>query len=228
MLMSDDTTPKDPVISKNKQLPREGDHAEEAGSYGLAIRLHNSVVDPGGIVEVEIFFSGYGQVSSSKLVFYPSPNLIDTSANTSYVLSGLGEEEPDQATWGHQRIPVGPGGIALDLSESGLALRNWEKATPYFDVSQSPLPTIATEQRLREHAPIHLFLQIKKSANPGIHSLQFLYTYYDGKQWRNHSETLPLTLRSFYQRHEMKVWLLGALAALLAVIIAIHTIIGWF
>ena len=226
--MNDGTLPKGPVIPKNRLLPREGDHAEEIGSYGLAIRLHNSVIDPGDTVEVEIFFSGYGQITSSKLVFYTSPNLIDTDSGMSYILTGLDEEEDRKATWGHQRIPIDPTGTALDMSDSGLALRNWCKATSYFDVCQTPLPTIATEQKLRGYAPVHLFLKTKKSARPGMHSLQFLYTYYDGRQWRSYSETIQYTLRSFYQRHEMKVWLLGAIAALLATVIAIHTIVSWF
>jgi hypothetical protein len=98
--MIEDSVPAYPVISKGKEFPLEGDHADQPGSYGLAIRIHNSVIDPGEIVEVELFISGYGQITTSKLVCCASPNLIETNSKESYVLTGLGEERKDQPTWG--------------------------------------------------------------------------------------------------------------------------------
>jgi len=213
-------------ISKDKKFPREGKHAENPGAYGLAIRLLNPVVDPGDLIEAELFISGYGNITSSKVVFYPSPNLIDTNENISYILTGLGDNKDNEAKWGNEHISITPDGVALDLSESGLSLRNWGKATPYFDTNSNTLPTIATELKLEGNAPMHLFLKTKKKALPGVYSLQFLYTYYNGQQWKNCSQEINFTLRNFYQRHEIKVWLLGAFAALVSTVVAIYTIVG--
>lgn len=226
--MDDINIQNDIYIAKDKKFPREGIHADSPGAYGLAIRLTNTVINPGDLLEGELFISGYGNISLSKLVFYPSPNLIDTNENASYILTGLGDNNDNKAKWGNERISISHSGVALDLSESGLSLRNWERATPYFDTDTHPLPTIATERKLAGSAPMHLFLKTKKDALPGVYSLQFLYTYYDSQQWQNCLYEIQFTLRNFYQRHEIKVWLLGAFAALISTIVAIYTIVGWF
>ena len=210
--------------------PRIGVGATRPGRYGLVIRLSYDVIDPGDSIEIEVFFSGYGEIVSSKAVFYPSPGIVDNDPEKSYAVYGMGTNEQGLSVWGSERVPLLSEGNSFFFC-GGLQANNWPCPTIYFDDRKAPgppdPPQVSTEVKLAGCAPLHVYLTTPRKVRPGSHSLHFLYTYFTGVTWESSSETVHFTIRNFYQRNEGRVWFLGAVAAFLGIVIAIWTIISW-
>lgn len=202
--------------------PRNGPHAERTGSYGLAVRLSTTVVDPGETVTLEVYVSGYGEIQASKLVFYPSPAIVDERSSFRY---GLGVKDGESvACFGFQQSPLNSNGNTIDFS-GGRLFSGEERPTMYFDdASTGELPQISTEKKTlpTDCAPVQVELVTRPDARPGMYSIQFLFTYFNGSEWANSSETVQFSVRSFYQRYEGKIWILGALATVIAIPLGIR------
>jgi len=63
------------VLPDNK--PRNGENAEKAGAYEQCLKLITPVIHPGDIIEIEQYFTGYGEISGAKIAFYPSSEIFD-------------------------------------------------------------------------------------------------------------------------------------------------------
>jgi hypothetical protein len=69
--------------------PREGTHAKCPGDYRLAYRAAQAEVDPGEELRIELYITGYGEISGAKLTFYPPTYFIEQEK--SRVMHGLTE-----------------------------------------------------------------------------------------------------------------------------------------
>jgi hypothetical protein len=71
-------------------------------------------------------------------------------------------------------------------------------------------------------APINFDLKTSPEVLPGIYSINFILKYYNGEVWNTKSTSVNITVRNFYQRNEILVWLIGGIAAFLSIISAIY------
>lgn len=208
---------------ENKLAPRNGLHASEPGEYNLIARIDNQLVDPGGKVKIEIFITGYGNISAAKLVSYPSPGAFELFS--SVVRSGL-REIGGKLFWGGVERFLDPSGITLDLGSAGFKNPNWKQQTIFVDTGDSPTPQIFTETTQKPEGedaegPVTLILKLLHSVNPGTHSVNLLLTYYNDNCWKSSSKTVKFTVRNFYQRNEMCLWIIGFVVGTLLTIIGL-------
>jgi hypothetical protein len=85
LVVSESTLIDDHSMATSLELgskPREGWGAESPGSYAPALRLVRSRLDPGDDVEGDVFITGYGQIETAKLVFYPSSGIFDQKSSS--------------------------------------------------------------------------------------------------------------------------------------------------
>jgi len=208
---------------KSGKSPREFQFADKFGNYGLVARTSSDIMDPGETLVIELYISGYGSIESSKLIFYPSPGVVDSDDKDSYVLFGI-HGKKGLGVWGAQRHQLHPDGNAIGFT-GGAYKSEWKSPSIFFDINETQ---ISTEKKLGGFAPIHINLKTKRKARAGTHSIQFLFTYFDGSNWQTSSNTVQFTIRNFFQRYDRLFLTLGAFATGLAIIIALKTIISWF
>lgn len=212
--------------------PREALFAHKFGNYELVARTSSDVLDPGEILVIELYISGYGLIESSKLTFYPSPGVVDSDDKDSYGLYGIHYKDGIGAwVWGAQRIQLCSDGNTIGFT-GGLSHPEWKSPTIFFDNSEIQ---ISTEMKSGGIAPIQINLKTKREAKAGIHSIQFLFTYFNGSNWRTSSTTVQFAIHNFFQRYDKFFLILGSIATsigiiatLLAIFVALKTIIYWF
>lgn len=202
--------------------PRVGKFADHPGKYRLMHRLNSEQVDPGEVVEIEIYVSGYGQIETSKLVFLVSPKLIDQ--NSSYIRYSIGAGVKGIG-FGTSTDVINEFGNVLHM-DGGVGLPEWPRVSMYVDSSDDELPRIITETKLR-FAPVELVLFTRPTARAGQHSVQICFTYFNGETWESDTTDIIFFIRSFVQRKELFVWVLASCAAVGAVVSAISDICGW-
>jgi hypothetical protein len=205
------------VQDNNRVLPRKGKNADKNGSYSMAVRVSSAVVDPGETLEIEIYFCGYGEIGPSKFIVYPSVNVFHPESSKIYFgIQKIGEK----LFWGGQSTSIGNTGQNIDLT-AGMMNKGWQNPTLFFDSMERPAPQLSTEMNLTlpdgaRFAPVQLKLVVQRNARPGPHSVQFVFSYFNGESWQTSNETVNFTIRNFYQRNEGLVWFLGAFTAFIA------------
>jgi hypothetical protein len=208
---------------KPGKSPRKNKYADKLGSYGIIARTSSDVIDPGEILFIEIYVSGYGIIDSAKLVFYPSPGIIDSDDKDSYVIIDM-HKKNEMWVWGARRCRLHEEGNAIGFT-GGLYSPEWAAPSVFFDLNETQ---ISTEKRMGGVAPVHINLKTKCKAKAGNHSINFVFTYFNGSHWSTCSSTVQFKIRNFFERNDKVFLILGAIAALSAIIISLKTIICWF
>lgn len=191
------------------EKPRSGQFYEKDGSYKMAIRVSSAVVDRGGLLHIEVYFCGYGEIESAKFIVYPALDVFDV--NASYIYSDLKRHSNGKTYWGGKETLIGAVGKTVCFPNK----------TPYFfdinDNKEAARQLITeTQQKNPEgdtFAPIQLKLQVKKNVRPGSYSIQLLFNYYNGSLWDTSGESVNFTVRNIYQRYEGSVWILGIIVS---------------
>ena len=202
-------------------LPQNARFANAPGEYKLAIRVSKAEIDPGGEVNLEIFVTGYGEIRGAKLVVYPPPYFIDL--HTSKVIHDLeaGEQPEDPVVFGEtektfEEVGSGEQEGVVHITFGGYKGDNWGFYSTFFDVPPTDINgdvwVIATETR-SGRAPITMPLKARCKAPPGDHNLRFYLTYYNGSQWKIDSQSVSITARAWFRRHEGLTWGVGITAA---------------
>src|SRR3990172_5537313 len=55
-----------------KNICRSGKYANAPGKYELAVKILNQIVQPGDTLNLEIYITGYGQITGAKFIFFPT------------------------------------------------------------------------------------------------------------------------------------------------------------
>jgi hypothetical protein len=145
-----------------KSRPRTKIDFDKPGNYESVIQIQKSEINPGSSLDIDIYFSGYGEVRGSKFFFSTEDNLFND--DSSYVLMNLGVKDNRYMYWGNtkqslkgqvSRFVMGIQGIAVSVSDSS-ADKDWKVATPFIDfpvrdASDSTDFAIITELKLSMH-----------------------------------------------------------------------------
>lgn len=198
--------------------PQMGEDADKAGAYAAVVRLGRSSVNPGELLEGDLFVTGYGQIDKAKLAFYPAADLVDTGGST--IRFGL-EKLANTYSWGGQEASFEEHGLVISLT-GGLRFPGAEHPNLFFDMRADRLPQIVTETS-QVRPPVTFRLKLRKDATPGQHTLHFILTYFDGFEWQSAPSQVSFTVRNILQRHEG----LAALLATLAAVVAIAPALPW-
>lgn len=196
------------AASSFRKLP----HHEKIGHYDIAIRLLNPVIKKGDTLNVEIYITGYGQISGAKLVFYPSSDLFQIS--TSKVSYDIYSKE-GKLYHGNTESFISRNGTTLPLTGGQEPQDDNELPTIFVDILDSGYQ-ISTEVRSGK-APIEFNLHTLKSVKPGQYSLDFYFTYFNGSEWSGSQQSVSFTIQNILQRHENIAASLAAFAAIVTI-----------
>ena len=212
---------------KTQEHPRMGLHSSDEGAYEQVIKLVNPVINPGATLEVEQFFTGYGNITGAKLGFFPNVDVF--VSKDSKVMSHLYEKSPKVYAFGRNEHPFENTGLHISLTGTGIKMEEWkdEKPTLFCDVSGGFTPQIMTETKLDE-APVKYILKTNKKIRPGIYSLDFYFTYHNGSSWKVSTKKAEFKVRNFLERHDVLIGTIAILASVSALVrFAFYPLIVW-
>ncbi|MEZ9200673.1 hypothetical protein [Shewanella sp. 10N.286.54.B9] len=193
--------------------PRKGKFAEKSGSYEQALRIKTPVISPGETIEIEQFFTGYGDIKSAKALFYPSDDVFDK--DKSYVLNSIKEKEPGLIVFGGHKKKFDNTGITFSLS--GIQKEGWEESTLFIDTGEGEPPQILTETK-QDEAPFKYHLTTLNNIKPGRYFIEFCFIYYNGESWKSSSKSAEFKIQNFFERNDTFIgWV--ALAATISALI---------
>jgi len=215
----------------NNPNPRIGSNAEYPGMYQFSTSLSNHITDPGARINLNVFVTGYGNIDNCKIhLNYPEDIFVYTD---SFIYTDLKcrLENIDESTglgdlileYGRNKTALQKSGCLIGLDASGFPGKNWvnQIPTPFFDVSDTKTPQIATE-KLLDKAPIECQFAISPNAKAGSYNIYLVLTYFNGNEWKGDRIEIPITVTTLFQRHEV---LFTILAIALAVISIVFTVI---
>lgn len=198
------------MIPENK--PRVGKNSDKSGAYQQCIKLITPVIHQGDKVELEHYFTGYGEIDGAKVAFYPSSEIFDD--DNSFIINGI-KEEGGKILNGGNSHPFTDTGVIIHMQ--GIKKNDWKSSTQFFDITDGDLPQLYTEIK-NEVAPIKYELTTKKSIKPGIYSLEFVFTYFNGSCWISSSKSIEFKVQNFLERYAIQIGMLAGLASLSALV----------
>lgn len=188
----------------------------------MAIRVLNPIANPSDIINLEIYFTGYGEIDGVKMVFYPPTNFVEI-CEKSVVKIGLSGNQIDNKMklwFGHQSEAIADWGFIVIIY--GMKRPNWKSSTMFidrdlFDMSkeQHPVKVLMTEAPLNQ-APVLVSIKTKKKVRPGIHILRFFLTYFNGTEWKTANNSVDIEIPTFYKRHELMFWIIGSIITIIS------------
>jgi len=190
-----------------------GEFSDKPGNYELAVRNLKPILNPGDVLEVQLFITGYGIIKGSKLTAYPSSDIFDE--DNSRVVYGF-KTEDNKIVFGGQTSGYSKDGITLYLSgaTSEENLMFYDTHTP----QRTSVPQIVSETR-QKSPPIQFILNTRKEVRPGNYQLHFHLTYFNGVEWKGSKEEAHFTVRNILQRHEGQVALVSTIAGGIAILV---------
>jgi hypothetical protein len=214
-----------PTDASIPSRPRSGPFADRRGSYEVAPRIKDPDIDPGDVIDIDVFFTGYGEIQAAKLFFAPPSGLIDTDQSYSkHSLGAVPNAKPGERIFAfgqaHEKFDEGTTALLF----RGLQHKSWTEETNFFDdgvelSSREDLPSalLATERVLLS-APVHFHLQTRSKAASGVHTLHFFFTYFDGNRWRSSVQGVDVRISNWFERHTTALTVTGLILAILGLV----------
>ena len=211
----------------NQNSPMMGKNFDSPGNYELITRTNKTIINSGGIVIVDILITGYGKIPNSKLVFYPSGEILNLSHSKVY--ANLFMNESNQLLWGKNEVPLLNEGLTIGMTDVGFNFGKWDNSTQYFDITHGPSPQISTEAIMNAHKPPFQFhLKTNEKIKPGTYSLHFGFTYFNSVEWKGSTLKIDFTVRNIFQRYELLISWIASIAAAISIVAAILQILEFY
>jgi hypothetical protein len=183
--------------------------------YSIVPKLLTPSVNPGGTVEVELFFSGVGNIEQNKL-FISYPSVMISKQNAWQVISCIAvAKDPAGKITGPksgdsvlETVECSEIGLYVVLNE-GNFLPN-----PRLTVSPPGLPMIMSEQSWDNHAPMLLKLNSDEKAPSGDFDIRLVFTYSSNGDIGTSYEIVQVHITSWLDRH-------GKSATVVAIVVAV-------
>lgn len=195
--------------------PMNAEHSEKFGEYCQLFRIVTPVIDPGDILEVEQFFSGYGKIGNAKVNFYTSDDIF--KPEKSIIYHSLGKAKDGGHKFGTAHSKFNHTGICFDLSK-GFRQQGWKESTYFFDVGNTPVPQVSTEMKIGGYPPMMYKLYTQKKIRPGTYTLEFNFTYFNGDRWHCDKKSIEFKVRNFLERHSTKIGVLALVASIVVIL----------
>lgn len=205
------------------------DPAIEA-SWEVSARVIQRTLDPGDRIDIQVFFTGYGPVSTAKITWYFPENLlaaipdsaaphalthqIEATANVGYLFDDQSRVSAAALTSDKHLFPGSSGLIRLTrgyfypaaVPSQGIDLGN--------PIPWNPEVCMVVGERARPSPPITMSGRISEDAPTGEHSVPFVLTFRTQDKVKTSAYHLELHIRPFWERRPFQI--LAAVAAILA------------
>lgn len=197
----------------NKTQPLNFENWQKPGAYKLASAINESTLNPGDLLVIKQYITGYGAISGIKIVSYISSELF--LEGQSKLESGFKKNPTDKNLlhWGGDTIDFLNCG--LTVFPASMFKEGWLKSSEIFDIEQNS-NAILTERALPE-APFTYKLKIKKNARAGQHYMAFYMTYYNGSEWKCLEEKVPFKINNKFEQYSTSLSIVAAIALIVTI-----------
>lgn len=192
-------------------------------TYSLTPIVRRSRIDPGGVVEIELYIAGHGPVEASKLqVFHVQDDLIDRDSPGEFVRS----VDSKSSISGKRILIRGEDArdeFEIDSWNTVIMLQDWFFENIPRKSDGEPLPASDIGVKLSEgvhddHPPLLLRLRVSPAAEPGTYTLPMVFTYVSDGHVEQDSETVSIRVTNWVDRYRTELEILGVLGVVATVL----------
>lgn len=191
--------------------PRNWNNYDAPGSYALASRVSETVINAGDTLKFEQYITGYGEIKKCKIQCYISSDIFDDTVST--VTNSLAQRDNIELFWGARRDVIGEPGYHCTCS--GLRADNWEEETLFFDAGSHGM--LLSEMKVT-NAPFDYSLKTRNNIKPGSHYIDFYMTYFNGEEWKTSKERVDFRVNNSFEKHSTVISLLAAAALIVTIV----------
>lgn len=192
--------------------PRQGKYADRTGAYEQAFRVVNPVIDPGEVLTIEQYFTGYGRIHGAKVTCFPSDDVFDSER--SEIVSGLKKHGAGIGFGASTGQPSGTGNI---IKLGGIRMDGWEENTQFVDLKEGDAtPTLLTECKVGGLAPVVYRLRTRRRTKPGTYALEFYFVYYNGDAWHSSARKIEFKVRNLLERYQVVIGFIALFGTIVA------------
>lgn len=190
--------------------PRNWENFDAPGSYTLASRVSETVINAGDTLKFEQYITGYGEIKKCKIQCYISSDIFDYSCST--LTNSISQTEDFQLYWGADTDNIGE--IGFSCMCQGLKAPKWKEETLFFDTS----PGLLLSEIKATKAPFDYSLKTKPHIKPGNHYIDFYLTYFNGAEWKSSKERVDFRVNNSFEKHSTIISFLAAVALLVTIL----------
>ena len=206
--------------------PRRKANYDKEGQYEVVAVANKKQLNKGEYLDVDVYFTGYGEIGLSKVFIVFSQNIVDS--NNSIVTTSLKPLPNNRLMWGNETFSINEITV-LDMTGGIMVNKNnKDSASQYIDMTNEPADFgIITETKI-QNAPISISYKIKDDIQEGEYSIAFYYTYFDGVKWKSSNSNVQFKVNSFIEEHILFFTVAGLVVAIIAAIPVIFTIVEFY
>jgi|GEM_PF-4254753 hypothetical protein len=218
-----------PELTIDSLRPRNKIAFDKPGRYEAVIQLARTEINAGQPLEIAIFFSGYGEISGSKIFFSTAKGVLNPIG--SYGMGSLRLNENNSLSIGADKETLStPESFILSLK--GIRMPKWENSSQYIDYSSAQSDSqnieILPEWRTKSTStssgvPIYLHLNTFDSAEAGNYTITLVYTYFNGIEWAGSTQTASFRVRNILERNPLALWIIS----ILGIVTVVGSTISW-
>ncbi|MBC3256618.1 hypothetical protein HU733_14015 [Pseudomonas paralactis] len=194
---------------------RKQPNAQYPGAYQLATKAESLIINRGEVLKFSQYITGYGEVSGAKIQSYISPGAFDIKASTVKhsleVVSVAGGVVPKR--WGLVEQEFPESGFVVIMG--GMRASEDDRGTSFFDVASSDGEDFANSVFTEidaTSAPFEYSLKVLNKARPGMYSMDFYFTYFNGAEWVVSKERVEFKINNAFERFNGPLSLFAAIA----------------
>jgi hypothetical protein len=190
-------------------------NAKFPGAYQLATKAESLIINPGGVLKFSQYITGYGEISGAKIQTYIAPGAFDSKASkvrhSLEIVKENGGVRP--ARWGAVEQEFHEDGFALIMG--GMMVNPGDQGTSFFDVLLDNGENIGNRVFTEVDAisaPFEYTLKVLNSAKPGMYSMDFYFTYFNGSAWIVAKERVEFKINNAFERFSGPLSFFAAIA----------------
>ena len=176
------------------------------GVYELVANLTRSRISKGDSTILSVYITGYGLSGNCKLFFLPSQAIFDTTSKLHNSFTLIKEERGNNgitqyaAKFGGDIVSM-PQTNKISILIHGIKIEGWEYSTIFMDESNDSSDfRILSEERVI-NPPFKFDLYSRKNIESGDYNINLFLTYFNGKEWKQSKQILPIHINSWFEDH---------------------------
>lgn len=204
---------------------RSGPFAEETGAFSILLRTSGKSANPGSVLTVECYVTGYGVIRAAKLLALCPYGILEPGKSQVHDSFGpIGKQSDGSPQWGFGRLSrpydEGKGPVVF----MGIRTSGFDETTAFFDLNfasrdraQMPSEVLATEMKIGR-APVEYELHLSKKARTGDHTLQIALTYFNGHDWCISEKEISFRVSTWWERNQGWLSVVGVVVGVIGLL----------
>jgi len=186
--------------------------------------VENSAINPGDVVEIRLFLSGYGKVARNRMVISHShENILDAESgyfkgeHSGYVQTSVVQVSNERTnnlapftanSDAIQKVPIALSTTFIGLSE-GFFFPDPIHAPPNSDFPSLTGESMHNTEDSQRLPPILIKFKTHEEVSPGDYTTNIIFTYMVNGNIKQAREKVTIHVRNRYERNQLRLTLIG-------------------